>query len=312
MLKFRGIFHQIQRLSLRTPNRPGLATRFIQTTATSNAKLFVDNENRYAHRILQANDLYNVVRRQPQDDGEPLTHQSTTLLDFPKDWTAVDHPTTLRHFSSIAQFCRDNSLCISDPRFDAFVDHFTSVCFELDDKSLLAALGLLAHLPQTARLNTRNFAELWSVLDDACVERILRWDTDTILLVCDHWYVLNLGKVNKFNWQAVKKLGRKLRKLDTHHLVQAMFYCNLLRSPVVEMIDFEMGLAQRIDGMSLDEVAVMCMGFFKTQTSLKSVDLIGEIYRRLMAEVDTVQDISFVNIMKVRVEFVLSTISYSN
>lgn len=300
MLKFRGIFNGLHRLSLGPHHAQTVASRFIQITSQTNVKLFVDNENRYAHRILQSNNLYNVVRRQ-QDTEEPSASPNQTI-DFPtnQDLSSFDHKEVLQHFNRIAQFCRDNSVCISDERFDGFVDHFTNVCFDLDDKSLIEALRILAHIPETEGLNTRNFIELWSVLDDACVDRILTWDTNTILLVCDHWYLLNLGKVNKFNWQAVKKLGRKLRKLDTHQLVQAMFYCNLLRSPVVEMIDFEMGLAQRIDSMSLDELAVMCMGFFKTQTSLKSADLIGEIYRRLMKGVETVEDISFVNIIKVK------------
>lgn len=303
MLKFRGIFSKVQQFSLRPPNLPAIANnvhRFIQTTSNAQAKLFVDNENRYAHQILQAKDQYSVVRRQQGIEDPPSSIQ---MLDFApnQDWTSFDHQDVLRHLNRIAKFCRDNSICISDQRFDSFVDHFTNICFDLDDASLIDALRILAHIPETFGLNTRNFVELWSVLDDACVDRILTWDTDTILLVCDHWYLLNLGKVNKFNWQAIKKLGRKLRKLETHQLVQAMFYCNLLRSPVVEMIDFEMGLAQRIDDMSLDEVAVMCMGFFKTQTSVKSVELIGEIYRRLMKDVETVQDISFVNIIKVNI-----------
>lgn len=297
MLKFRGIFSKCRQIHLKPSNRPPIAVRYIQTTSNANAKLFVDNENRYAHQILQANDKYHVVRRQL--DIENPSNDPT--LDFSKspDWNALSHQDILQHMNRIAKFCRDNSICISDQRFDEFVDHFTNICFELDDTNLIEALRILAHIPEADGLNTRNFVELWSVLDDACVDRIMSWDTDTILLVCDHWYLLNLGKVNKFNWQAIKKLGRKLRKLDTHHLVQSMFYCNLLRSPVVEMIDFEMGLAQRVDEMSLDELAVMSMGFFKTQTSLKGGDLIGEIYRRLIKDIDTVQDISFVNIIKV-------------
>lgn len=300
MLKFRGVFSRFQHFTLKPPiHRPiiPIVFRSIQITAQANAKLFVDNENRYAHQILQAKDQYHVVRRQLDQDDPSQLHSLDVSID--QDYSQFSHQEVLRHLNRVAKFCRNNSVCISDQRFDRFVDHFTHVCFDLDDNSLIEALRILAHVPETAGLNTRNFVELWSVLDDACVERILSWDTDTILLVCDHWYLLNLGKVNKFNWQATKKLGRKLRKLETHQLVQAMFYCNLLRSPTVEMIDFEMGMGQRIDEMSLDEVAVMCMGFFKTQTSLKGFDLIGEIYRRLMRDVDSVQDISFVNIIKV-------------
>lgn len=261
------------------------------TTQPKSVKLFVDNENRYAHRILQAQPSYNIFR-QENFQLPPIPVQPDS------SWTTAD--SVLTHLKWLVQHCRNNELTvnIADDKFDAFIDAFTVACFTFDDEQLLDALKTIAYIPETHSLNTKNFVELWSSLDDACVERIHGWDIDRILLVCDHWYILNLGKVNKFNWETIKKLGRRLRKLAPHHLVQTMFYCNLLRSPVVEMIDFELNMVRSIGQMNIDEIAIMCMGFFKTQTTIKNPELILEIYRRLQLELDTVQDISFVNIIK--------------
>lgn len=287
--------------------------RTVHTCLPLTAKLFVDNENRYAHRILQNYDHYHVVR----SAGEPTTIAASSpsaatapvpvavpcadveqQLTDTHDWTAVSGAELVALLQHITQYCARNSLCISDDRFDRFVDAFCAQCFDLPDDQLLAALLALAHLPETPSLNTKNFLELWSVLDDACCARIFDWPIERILLTCDHWYLLNLGKVNKFNWNAAKKLGRKIRKLSAPHLVQTMFYTNLLRNPIVEMIDFEMNMSQSVGSMRLDEIAVMCMGFFKTQTTIKSPQLITELYARLQAEIDTVPDIGLVNVLK--------------
>lgn len=287
------------------PSHPslGISAHQLHTCRTLSAKLFVDNENRYAHSILQNNDRYHVVRNQKsrneslEFDTVPAATDAFAFLDT-VNWSTLNAIDIVAHFDRIAQLCGRHQLCISNERFDAFVDAFCGHCFRLSDDQLLAALNALAHIPQTPSLNTRNFLELWSVLDDACVERILGWTVPQILLACDHWYLLHLGKVNQFNWHAAKKLGRKVRKLPAHQLVQTMFYTNLLRNPTCDMMDFEVRMAQCLAVMSLDEIAIMCMGFFKTQTSLRSPDLVTQLYTRLMGELGTVQDISFVNILK--------------
>lgn len=286
------------------PSHLHIRSRYLRTCPPLSAKLFVDNENRYAHRILQSYDHYHVVRRVEQQSGTTDTTEDEAAatidqqLAITRDWTTVTGAELVALLQHITMYCSRHSVCISDDRFDRFVDVFCAQCFHLSDAELLASLLHLAHLPETPSLNTKNFLELWSVLDDTCCERIANWPIGQILLTCDHWYLLNLGKVNKFNWNAAKKLGRKIRKLSAPHLVQTMFYTNLLRSPIVEMIDFEMNMALSVGRMSLDEIAVMCMGFFKTQTTIKSPELIGELYVRLLAEIDTVPDIGLVNVLK--------------
>lgn len=268
------------------------SAKAVHTTPCSAAKLFVDNENRYAHNILQVHPNYNICRQ------ETLSFLDTAINAQRDDWTDISAADVLDHLKWVVKQCVDQNISISDDKFDCFIDCFTEICFNFTDEQLLVALKTIVYIPETNSLNTKNFVELWNCLDDACVERIASWDIDRILLVCDHWYILNLGKVNKFNWEANKKLGRRLRKLAPHHLVQTMFYCNLLRSPIVDMIGFEVNMVQSIGRMSIDEIAVMCMGFFKTQTPIKNPVLITEIYRRLIQDLKTVQDISFVNVVK--------------
>lgn len=275
----------------------------LHTCLTFNAKLFIDHENRYAHRILQSHDHYHVVRRAAQEPPASTSSLNDSRLDdllktLPADYSTLSDTDLVARFENITQLCQRRNLCISASQFDAFVDAFCARCSDFDDDHLLQALGHLTHIPETPSLNTRNFLELWKVLDDVCCERVQSWTTERCLLVCDHWYLLHLGKVNNFNWNAMKKLGRKVRKMPANHLVQTMFYTNLLRSPTADMIDFEMNMVKCVDRMRLDEIAVMCMGFFKTQTHLRSPALLQTIYERLELEIAAVPDISLVNILK--------------
>lgn len=256
-------------------------------------KKFIDQENRYAHKVFEAHSKYPIY------NNAPLCTVNSVQFKPDQKWYQLSGADILETFKVISKHCAEDGLCISDSRFDAFVDCFTEKCFDLTDDQLVEALRILKHMPETDDINIRNFNELWRCLDDACVHRIQSWDISRILLVCDHWYMLGLARICKFNWEANKKIGRKIRKLPKHQLVQTIFYCNLLRKPIVEMMDFELNMIDCIDKMTIDEIAIMSMGFFKTQTTIKNPELIHAIYKRLIKEVDKVEDICLVNILKV-------------
>lgn len=292
-------------ISLSLPNRNVIKfdskrcwQKMFQTCSPTLAKLFVDNENRYAHKILQDHGYLNVFRKETFQ--LPLLEPNAAKCFKQKpNWTHLGCLEVLNHLKVIAKYCTDNNVCISHDQFDSFVDYFTVKVFEFTDDQLLEALKILTCIPETDSLNTKNFVEIWSSLDDACVNRLQTWDIDQIHLVCDHYYILNLGKVNRFNWAANRKIGKRIRKMPPKQLIQSMFYCNLLRNPTIEMIDFEVNMATSIEKMSIEEISVMCMGFFKTQTTIKNDKLVNEIYRRLICELNRIEDISFVNIIKV-------------
>lgn len=269
--------------------------RQFRTSTTIRKKHFTDYENTFAHGILEKNEKCSVLRGEENIEN----NQKCADIDFDQNWSSLTPDGVLEHLSMIGSYCRNNGLMISDERFDKFVDVCNERCFDFTDDQLIRSLQILIHYPPTKTANTRNFVELWKALDDACVGRIDKWDFNTILYLCDHWYMLNLGKFNEFNLKGSFKIGKKLRKLPSHQLVQTMFYLNVKRSPILEMFEFETNLKTALDEFSLNEIAVLCMGFFKTQTRIKSPDLVANIYRRLIHEMDTVQDISFVCILKV-------------
>uniref|UniRef100_A0A1B0D2W7 Uncharacterized protein n=1 Tax=Phlebotomus papatasi TaxID=29031 RepID=A0A1B0D2W7_PHLPP len=258
-----------------------------------------ERENDYAHGILERVGKYHLMKDDTKSVGELLTEKEFDAIYERKDWMEASLEELVQTFERLAVYCGKNDVKIADERLDVLVDAMVRQCFKFSDEQLLKSIRMLTHFPPSESLNTRNFVELWSALDDACVERIDKWKTDELLLVCDHWYALNLAKICKCTFQCTKKLGRKLKSLSPTDLVQTMFYVNMCRKPMVDMFNFEVNLFESIDNLSLDEIAVMSMGFFKTETKIRNPELIEKIYQRVTADIKTVQDISLVNIIKI-------------
>lgn len=274
--------------------------RYISHTQFLNKKIYLDTENRFAHQILENIPNYNVFRLKTYSLNEFPTSIDINLDYFAeKNWSEQSSDEILNFFKTLITYCKQTETCISNNKFDSFIDAFTVKCFEFTDDQLIEALKILIHLPECPAATTRNFIECWNALDDNCVERLKDWSFEYALYVCDLWYQLKLAKINTFNWNAIRKIGRKVRKLTPQQLVQAMFYCNLLREPMIEVYDFEHNLIKCIDQLSLNEIGVMSMGFFKTQTSIKSHELLEIMFAKLRNEIETVPDITCVNILKI-------------
>uniref|UniRef100_A0A1B0CGV9 Fast kinase domain-containing protein 5 n=1 Tax=Lutzomyia longipalpis TaxID=7200 RepID=A0A1B0CGV9_LUTLO len=271
----------------------------IHSSLANSGKIFPERENDYAHGILERVGKYHLIKDDVKSIGELLSEQQFREICERKSWSGVPHGEMVETFEKLAVYCGKNDIKLADSRLDIFIDAMVELCFSFTDDLLLKTLRLLTHFPPSDGINSRNFVEIWSALDDACVERIDKWQTEQLLLVCDHWYALNLAKVCKCTFQATKKLGRKLKALSPTNLVQTMFYVNMRRKPLLDMFDFEVNLFESIDNLSLDEIAVMSMGFFKTETKIRNPELVDKIFQRVTAEIKTVQDISLVSIMKI-------------
>ncbi|KAH8324087.1 hypothetical protein KR074_002890 [Drosophila pseudoananassae] len=272
-----------------------LLVRQLGTTAVLPARIFADRENQFAHNILtESLKPYQILRPLQEDRQRPRTDgflQSPSSDASPAD--------LFENFLGLVQYCAGQDLQISDARFDGFLRCYCEQLHRLTDDQLLGSLRALCELPVPESTKTRNYMELWNTLDIECCRRIERWNSARLLLVSDAWYRLGLVRIGEYVWLALKKLGRRLRKLPPEQLVQAMFLCNLLRRPVFEMFDFELNLARCVDQMTLAELGVMAMGFFKTQTPIRNPELLSQIYERLGQELDTVEDIPLVALLKV-------------
>lgn len=272
-------------------NRRVLLSACIHTSSAVPAKSFVDGENNFAHNVLVRLGNYNLM-------PVPRDLQGVLESDCISTAAAKDNSQLVDRLEKIAHYCKQHSLTISDERWDGIVDTFVSQISSFADSELLQTLRILTIFPPAPGVGSRNFLEMWTALDDECLKRLDNWSTQERLLACDHWFRLNMAKVSNFPMQATKRMGRNLKRLTPSQLVQTLFYVNMQRKIVLEMFPFETALGKVIDQLSIDEIAIMSMGFFKTQTKLNIPEVVEEIYKRLTDECLTLSDISLTAILK--------------
>ncbi|XP_001656894.2 uncharacterized protein LOC5578310 [Aedes aegypti] len=269
-------------------------SRFLHTSGSVGAKKFSDTENDYAHGILQ---------RQQVPVGATIAIQrfEGKQLDLAEvsDWKTCSTREVLDWFHRVVELCKQNGMCISDGRFDGFVEAMVGRMEELTDEEIVETLHLLAEVgPETAAVDTRNYMELWNAADRVCLGRVSRWDTEKLLYMADQWYPLRVAKIGRFVGKAMWKISTRLRKLPRDQLVKTVFYINLTRTPVENMIDIEFNLKNNFFDFEIDDISILCMGFFKTETPIRSVELIERIYQLTIHHAKDVKDISLAAILK--------------
>ncbi|ALC48813.1 CG2124 [Drosophila busckii] len=281
-------------------SRCTLLKRELSSTAPMPAKAFVDAENQFAHKVLATSvKPYQILRTE-----EYLKTDLTAPLLLPQDVlqpppSKVEPAELQRALKQLTQYCAQTNTQLSDERFTNFIRVYCEQLHRFSDEQLLDALRCLQELPTPESTKTPNYMELWNTLDIECCRRVEQWKQTQLLLVCDAWYQLGLARIGEYVWLALRKLGRKLRKLPPEQLVQCMFLCNLLRRQVFEMFDFELNLQKCSQQLTLQELGVMAMGFFKTQTPIRNPELVEQLYQRLGAQLDSVEDITLVALLKV-------------
>lgn len=150
-----------------------------------------------------------------------------------------------------------------------------------------------------AHTNSKSIVELRESLNNICVLRCADWSTQELLQACDIWYQIPLGRV-KFVQLACESLASQSNHLTPSQLIQTLFYVNWLRQPCQNMQRFEKSLLQHIDKLTVDELAIAAMGFYKSDTKIQSTTLVRKLYERLLAEeLQSVTDISLSCMLKV-------------
>ncbi|XP_073832851.1 FAST kinase domain-containing protein 5, mitochondrial isoform X2 [Musca autumnalis] len=277
---------------------PLIVARGMHLAPLNFAKMYMDRENLHAHQVLEDSlkpyQIFPTAITLSKDLSSFELHEVVKCLPENASTTEI-----FQHFQRVCHYCHKTNTLISNNALTAFVQQFCDRIHLLSDDQLKESLKALTMLPQEETVREQNFVELWNILDIECCRRIEKWSTDELLMVCDAWYALNLARICEYVWEALRKLGRKVIKMQPSQLVQTMFFCNVMRRTVFDMFDFEVNLAKCAKDMTLGELGVMSMGFFKTQTPIRNPELVNYIYERLMNELDTVDEITFVAILKV-------------
>lgn len=96
----------------------------------------------------------------------------------------------------------------------------------------------------------------------------------------------------------IEKYEWKTRRLTREQLVHIFFYLNVCRKIKVAF-EYENIVQQHIDDMTVDEMAVISMGHFKSQTKIKSAYIIENMIDTIIKNTKTIHEVSLTAILKV-------------
>jgi hypothetical protein len=164
-------------------------------------------------------------------------------------------------------------------------------------------MRLWYHSPNS---RANNFCALWTHLDKLCQERCKDWDKGQLLIMCDHWYRLNVFRIGYFGKQALHRILKKVKGCTTPEVVQSLFYVNVRRFfPDVNTVHMQVHLVTLVSALTVEEVGICAMAFFKTKSRIVSFSLMEMMIRKFITGAETANFLSITCLMKVSGDFYL-------
>ncbi|CAG9791947.1 unnamed protein product [Diatraea saccharalis] len=260
-------------------------------------KMFMEYENRYAYDIMEnkgyARGLY------PEKVKDTLLSTEEFSMILKENWTRKSPSEIFKVFSLLGMYSSQNDMCISNNIFDSFVDHLTDNIKFASDAELQALFYSLLKWPETESIRTRNYIEVWAALDDECLNRFKQWSIDENLSFLALFYMLNVSRVSDFSQKALQRIASKAKQLSPGQLVQTMFYIGVARKPPFDMHNLEVHLEKLFAEFTLDELAIMSMGFFKSKTPIRNTELTTKIIHKIIENSKETHEVSLAALLKV-------------
>ncbi|KAG0722490.1 FAST kinase domain-containing protein 5, mitochondrial [Chionoecetes opilio] len=277
-----------------------VVTRSVHSGTVLLVKEFTDTENEHAHAVLRSLPAYHATTVARDESLGSSSHHQHPFPPSDAEWSRCPADEVANRFIATSQECRHRPMDLEDTRHSGLCSELVGSLAQLSDDHLLRVLSALSLWPPTSATRTPNFVALWNALDQACTERINRWDMTRMFLVADHWFALRLSRISMYNIHMTKLLGRKVLSMAPSQLVQYLFYANLSRKlePFIIKKDIEKRICEVLSQISVEELGVIAMGFFKTQTFLKNERLVEAIIKKTQENLECVSDASLCAILK--------------
>lgn len=259
----------------------------LHSIAKTHGKYFQEVENEYAHAIMEKLPGYS-----------PSMAKFSLIADNKNSGKSSENNV----FDEFAKVTVDNlrvALNLENEMFSELIRKICASLSEASDEDVQRTLHYLCFWPPAPKTYTPHFKAVWNTLDAECTKRLKHWNVNHKLLIADYWSCLKLSRISQYNSAMIYDLIEKIDSLSTQQIVQLMFYINLQRKIPYEFLrTIERQLILGIDSMSVEEVGIICLGFFKTETKIYDFNLIQGIAQQLIRNVESVNHVTVAAILK--------------
>lgn len=111
--------------------------------------------------------------------------------------------------------------------------------------------------------------------------------------------ILNfVGRIGDYIFRFIDRASRKPEKLTQNQLIHLFFYMNVCRKRPVEFA-FETAIETKLNDLTVDELAIIAMGFFKSQTKIKLATILNRMLELVIENSESIHEISLAAILKI-------------
>nr|XP_050850124.1 FAST kinase domain-containing protein 5, mitochondrial isoform X1 [Vespula vulgaris] len=254
-------------------------------------------ENQYARQYLQHSIHFNETIV-PQRKVEVIVTDEEAEKLLNRNWSTVDTVEVVSAFRILSyNIINKSDDDVNEIRYKCILNALKENINNLTDNLLQEVLFNL--LPfQKYLQDTKSFKDLIKLLDRHCEKQYKQWSINKMFLIADTFYCLDVYKNSNFIWKLLRKMNSKLNKLTPKNLVQLMFFVNINRKTPLNMYEVEVILEEHLNDLSINELGIIAMGFFKSKTKIKNPKLIKAIINRLICEINKADDITISALLK--------------
>lgn len=283
-----------------------LNSRFVTATELSNIKdfptgAFPEHENKCFHQILRKNvHCQHLMMQCSNGYTEPqnvLTWADILqcLDDFLSNFNEYSHFEILRQFTKLTNLPPDKEVdLLTNQKFIQICELLISQLSEWNHEEFFCLMQVLIkfdfHSCITPILRTLRL-KLSSKFDKECVKRIPQFTTEQLFQACDFFFYFRYNKYSKFSQTFFNLIQDKT--LSDTELIVALFYANLSRNVPKKFIDNVLeSISSIADSLTLEEMAIICLGFFKTKYQIRNTAFLETMIDKLYREINLTDPIT--------------------
>ena len=261
---------------------------------------FQESENENFHEILRKNVCYQHLMM--RYDNTKTLHKILKKHEIqPHLEDFLSNLNDYSHLEILTQFNKLTSLSV-DEQENLFTDEkFIELCELLTDQLSEWNSEELFHLMQVLiRFNFRSCItpilrplrlKISSRFDKECIKRAPQFTTEELFKACDFFFYFRDNKRSKYCQKFFSLIQNE--SLSEPELILTLFYANLSRNVPQNFVNKALESVSLIaKNLTLEEMAIVCLGFFKTKYQIRNVTFLETLVEKLHCEIDQIEPIT--------------------
>jgi len=262
----------------------------IEASHTPQFKDFDGHENNFALDYLVSQKQYKSLLCPPGLDWYPTWNNSETQALKSSDWYLHCKP-IVQQFLEASLSSSHKSL--SHPEYIDMIQTLVDEVQKLSKDEIMKILYHMSFFSLTASVKEPTYFSLWKALDNEICARYSGWENPFWFGIDYLMFRLKLNRLTSFHWTFINRLFRHCDKLTKEQFVWLMFCLNLVRRipPNFSIYDLEHKLLSFASNMTAEEISIVAMGFFKTQTRIRDLHLYKTLVNNVIQHASTLHSV---------------------